>query len=300
MFFKCLNKLLSVTGFFSVLLLLGCRDLVQDEFNDFTVVPTVNSFLIGDSLIKVHVSLSGKLDTIPITLVDNATVSCYVNDSLIGNLSSAGNGYYTGETIATAGSVYHFNVTVPGFTEMTAIDTIPEPVTLSRIEHINIAGIDEEGNTYPAIRITFPVDPVHIQYFQVGIRFIYYNEWRSGQFKDFSDPVLLAEGLPIAVFNSSRIQDTTYTLHLDYTTGYTSTQNGVATTDLFPMVVEFKTISRQYYKYLRQLYLYKTSRYPEFQFGPYKAFDLYSNITNGMGIIAGYSVYQSELITPSP
>jgi hypothetical protein len=62
--------------------------------------------------------------------------------------------------------------------------------------------------------------------------------------------------------------------------------------------VEFKTISYHYYQYLRQLYLYNYGRYPDFQFGPYKAFPLYSNVANGNGIVAAYSKYVSEIITP--
>jgi hypothetical protein len=62
--------------------------------------------------------------------------------------------------------------------------------------------------------------------------------------------------------------------------------------------VELKTISYSYYQYLRQLYLYETGRYPDFSFGPMHTFPLYSNVTNGMGILAGYSLFRSEIITP--
>jgi hypothetical protein len=124
------------------------------------------------------------------------------------------------------------------------------------------------------------------------------GDWNTGQIKAFKDPVLLAEGLPIAVFSTADIQDTTYTMQIDYTTGHVRSIGGVSTTTLFPLIVEFKTISYQYYQYLRQLYLYNSGRYPDFQFGAYKAFPLYSNVANGMGIVAGYSKYVSELIIP--
>jgi len=290
---------LFLSGILIALLLSGCRELVQDEFPDFTPVPTVNSFLVADSLIRVHVSLCGKLDSVPLTVVDDATVTCFIDDSLSEILKNKGDGYYSGKTIARAGNVYHFTVSVPGYTDMSAIDTVPERVELLRFEHINVAGVDEEGHTYPAIRITFPVDPNHVKYYQVEIKYNTSYNWQSGQYKDFSDPYLLAEGLPIAVFSTERIQDTIYTMHLDYTTGhYGRTDNGPWITHLYPLLVEFKTISYQYYQYLRQLYLYNTGRYPDFQFGPYKAFPLYSNVNNGMGIVAGYSRYISEIITP--
>lgn len=279
----------------------GCRELVQDEFPDFSPVPTVNSFLIADSLFKVHVSLAGKMDTVPLTLMDQATVSCFINDSLAGDLTPEGKGYYTGPIHVKAGSIYRLKITIPGYPEMTATDTIPELVRLTKIEHINEAGIDEEGHIYPAIRITFPVDPDRIQYFQVSININdWKNNWRPTNFKDFSDTVLLAEGLPIAVFSTGRIKDKSYTLKLDYTTGSYGGIDGIIKTHLYPLVVEFKTISWQYYQYLRQLYLYEIGRYPDFSFGPFHTFPLYSNVTNGMGIVAGYSVFKSEIITPEP
>lgn len=288
-----------LSGILISLLLTGCRELVQDEFPDFTPVPTVNSFLVADSLIRVHVSLCGKLDTAPLPVVNNATVTCFINDSLSEILKKGGDGYYSGKTIARAGNIYRLTVSVPGYPDLTATDTVPERVELLKFEHINVAGVDEEGHTYPAIRITFPVDPNHVKYYQVEIRYNTSYNWQSGQFKDFSDPYLLAEGLPIAVFSTERIQDPIYTMHLDYTTGhYGRTGNGPWITHLYPLLVEFKTISYEYYAYLKQLYLYNTGRFPDFQFGPYKAFPLYSNVNNGMGIVAGYSRYISEIITP--
>ena len=287
--------------FFTAMVMWSCREPVQNEFADFAPAPTLNSFLVADSLIKVHVSLAGKMDTLPLTVVDQATVACYVNDSMAGDLTSTGNGYYAGALRGKAGNIYRFRVSIPGFPEMTATDTIPMQVPLTSIEHINEAGIDEEGHTFPAIRIIFPVDPDHVQFFQVAIRINdWKNNWRLAYFKDFSDTVMLAEGLPIAVFSSSLIKEKSYTLKLDYTIGSYTTINEIERVNLYPLIVEFKTISYQYYQYLRQLYLYESGRYPDFSFGPLHNFPLYSNVSNGMGIVAGYSVFKSAIITPEP
>jgi hypothetical protein len=281
----------------------SCRQLVEDEFPDFTPVPTMNSFLVADSVIKVHVSMAGKMDTVPLSVVNQATVKCLIDDSAAIDLTPTGNGYYTGPKNVKAGSVYRFKVIVSGFPEMTATDTVPEFVKLISIEHIKVAGVDEEGQSFPAVKITFPVFPDHIQYFQVILRInSYRTQWRSANLKDFTDPILLAEGLPIAVFNSGKIKGNTYTIQLDYTTGSYSRidRDGPWIPNLYPLVVEFKTISWQYYQYLKQLYLYETGRYPEFIFGSYQGYPLYSNVINGAGIIAGYSMFRSEIITPIP
>jgi hypothetical protein len=54
---------------FTILTMMSCREPVQNEFPDFTPVPTVNSFLVADSIIKVHVSMAGKMDKVPLTVV---------------------------------------------------------------------------------------------------------------------------------------------------------------------------------------------------------------------------------------
>jgi hypothetical protein len=181
MYIRSLNKQFCLAWFLISLLLIGCRDQVHDEFPDITPEPVMNCFLAADSLIRVHVSLAGKLDTKAPTVVNNAIVTCSINDSVTEVLIPAGNGFYSGKTIVKAGNVYRFNVTVPGFAEMTASDTVPEKSLLRSIEHINLAGIDEEGNSFPAVRITFPVNPIMVHYYQVTIRYDNYGrlEYRS-------------------------------------------------------------------------------------------------------------------------
>ena len=300
-------QLVTIVGL--LLALWGCRERVKDEIADFAPVPVVNSFLVADSLIKVHVSLAGKLDSIPLGVVDGATVTCFVNDSLSEVLEPAGDGYYTGKAIARAGKIYRIEVNIPGFTEVTATDTIPWPVAPTRIEHVNLAAFNEEGQFFPAVRITFPVDQKMVHYFQVTLRLFQEEHSIQSEYHhityliDFSDPVFLAEGMLIPVFSSDKIRDTIYTLQMNYgspTVGWNEPNTTIRWAKYYPFVVDFKTISFQYYQYLKQLYLYNTGRYPEFQFGSYKAFPLFSNVSNGMGLVAGGAVFRSEVITPEP
>ena len=64
---------------FSLLALFSCRELVNDEFPDFTSVPTVNSILVAGEPAIIQVSIAGKLDTNKIVLVNNAEVLLYVD-----------------------------------------------------------------------------------------------------------------------------------------------------------------------------------------------------------------------------
>ena len=70
---------LSTFFLLALIILPSCRELVTDEFPEYTPIPTVNSILLKDSTIKVQVSLAGKLDTNQLALIDNAEVLLYVD-----------------------------------------------------------------------------------------------------------------------------------------------------------------------------------------------------------------------------
>jgi len=292
-----------ICGFLIILLLNSCHELVQNEFPDFTEVLTVNSFLIADSTVKVKVSLAAKMDSLPLKNVDQAVVQLYIDGIFNDTLVSVGNGLYTSNKAVEPGKTYKCTVNLAGYDEVTCTDSIPQPNAILKIEHILSAGIDEEGFTYPAIRFTFTNNPTEHRYYQVII-WLYEesiwrsNPWVSANLKEISDPVLLAEGLPMAVFSNDQIKGNSYTMQINYQSGIYYTDPNNQNPKLFPFVLEFRSISYNYYQYLKQLYLYYQGRYPEFLSGVGSVYPLHSNVENGYGIFAGYSTSFSEIIHP--
>ncbi|MBK9388775.1 MAG: DUF4249 family protein [Bacteroidetes bacterium] len=69
-------------------------------------------------------------------------------------------------------------------------------------------------------------------------------------------------------------------------------------TDLYPVILELRSVSQNYYRFVKQKYLYELGRYPEFMAASTTAFPLYSNINGGYGIFAGYSLVKSDTIYP--
>src|SRR5450759_1533839 len=111
--------------------------------------------------------------------------------------------------------------------------------------------------------------------------------------------VLLNEGLPIALFSNESIRGNNYSMTLNYFTGSAGRTNGEPLqTTLFPLILEVRSVSSNYYHFVKQKYLYEKGRYPEFMAASTTAFPLYSNITGGYGIFAGYSVTKSDTIYP--
>jgi hypothetical protein len=291
------------SGLLVLLFFSSCHKLVQDEFPDFTPIPTVNSYLIADSTINVHVSLAAKLDSLPLKNVDQADVRLFIDGSFMETLLPMGNGLYTSASIVKPGKTYRCQISIPGYETVTCSDSIPLPNPILKLEFIQTAGIDEEGFAYPGIRFTFSNNPSEHRYYQAIIWNYIDQEWRSSPWapaglKEISDPVLLAEGLPMAVYGNSQIKGNEYTMQINYQSGIYYTEPNNQNPKLYPFKLELRSISYNYYQYLRQVYLYDLGRYPEFLSGVGSVFPLHSNVQNGYGIFAGYSTWSTELIHP--
>jgi len=222
-------------GIFLLLLFPSCRKLVQSDFPDFKQVPTVNSFLKADSLLKVHISLSSKLDTNELKGLNNAQVQLYVDDIFKEFLTSSGNGFFVSTTIVEPLKKYECKVDIPGFETVNCSNTIPKPSHLRDIIHISVAGKDQEGMTYPAVKFTFSNNPAEKQYYEARIRL--FGRETGAMLINIVDPILLNEGLPLSVFSNELITDTAYTMTINYFTGSASSTNGgPMTTTLYPAV----------------------------------------------------------------
>ncbi len=283
----------------SITLIFSCRKLVQSDFPDFKQVPTVNSFLKADSLVNVHISLASKLDTNELKGLNNAQVQLYVDDVFKELLTSSVNGVFISTTLVEPLKKYECRVDIPGYETVSCSNTIPKSSHLRDIIHISVAGKDQEGMTYPAVKFTFSNATNERSYYEARIRLIKYGTEQIPDMYNIVDPVLLNEGLPLSVFSNELITDTSYTMTINYFTGSASSSNGgPMTTTLYPFILEVRSISYDYYQFARQKYLYDTGRFPEFGLSSNQAFQLYSNVKNGYGIFAGYSVVISDTITP--
>jgi hypothetical protein len=279
--------------------LCSCRELVTDDFPEFAPVPAVNSILIAGKPIKVHVSLAEKLDSTALSLVNNADISLFIDGSLAETLVPDGNGIYLSSSVAEPQRSYKLEVRVPGFSTVTCNDIMPSPSPILKIIHNNNAGKDEEGVIYPSVTLFFKTDPAEKQYFEIIIWTIQENYVLTATQKKITDPVLLNEGLPLTIFSNELIRDSVYAMTINYFTG-SSEKIGDEPwhTSLCPLLIELRSCSYDYYRFVKQKYLYEKGRFPEFLAISTNAFPLFSNVTDGYGIFAGYSVVASDTLFP--
>lgn len=292
---RCLTIGLFISMSFSFF---SCRKLVETENQSFSPAPVINSIIKAGEPISVHVSIASKFDALEIKGVDNAVVKLFADDQFIEQLATFGDGVFVSETTAEQKIKYEIKVSIPGFSEAVCKAKIPAATSITEIEHISVAGKDTEGVTYPAIKFTFHSIPSEEQYFEARIRLFQYESEYNAEIINIVDPVLLNEGLPLTVFSNDLIQNTSYTMTINYITGSSSSSGGSYYSNLYPFMLEIRSVSKDYYLFARQKYLFDTGRFPEFGLSTNTAFPLYSNVENGYGIFIGYSAVVSDTIYP--
>jgi hypothetical protein len=289
----------------TLFILAGCYEKVDWEPPPFDTKPVMNSVLVTGKPVRVHVSLTVPYVANEAVIVEDAEVNLFIDGVFVETLAYQDKGYYQSQIVAEAGKEYVCEVHLDNFPVMRGSVTLPKPNQILGVEHINIAGVDEEGLTYPAVKLTFANDPDIFSCHEVTINTLEYFRdvpyWRRPAIINYIDPVLLNEGLPITVFSNEIIGKDSYTMTINYTTGsYYSQDGGPTVTSLYPFKVEFRTLSHCYYRYSKQLFLYEyNNEEPFFSGGVLTPFTLYSNIENGYGIFAGYSSVFSDIIDPN-
>lgn len=293
-----------------LLAVFSCRSLVEDEFPDHGQKPVINCILVQGQPLTVHISMTGKLDSTLLPMENNAKVDLWVDSVFVEQLEKHGNGLYVSSRIVEPLVEYSCEIVVPGYQTVYCRETIPEPAEIEKIEHINIAGRDEEGTTFPAVKLTFKNNPNQTRYYEISIRYIQrigswggeeeYTEEDPVYIPLVNDPVLLNEGLPLMLFSNEIITDSLYTMVLNYTTGASYGVSGSYVTMLSPLIIELRSLTYDYYRYRKQLYLYSRGRSADGLITPITASPVYSNIENANGIFSGYSFVKTDTITPPP
>jgi len=301
-----MKKSVYISLLFCICMLLSCRKLVTDQFPDKVPKPTINSIIQDGKRIQIHVSLSGKIDTIPLSNVENAIVQLFENGVFVEILQYFDNGFYNSTISAKQGKHYAFQVSIPNFETVRSEVYLPNSEFIRKIEHVNNAGRDADGLSCPALRITFTTNPNEQQYFELSIKIFlegreseWYNrpdETYPVELLNISDPVILGEGFPIPVFSNRMIRDTVYTMYLEYTTGSSSSINGSPMQmTLYPLIIELRSISESYYHYLRSFYLYNRESWIGEIYPPHS---LFSNVEGGYGIVGAFSRHTFDTIFP--
>ncbi len=279
------------------LILVSCVKLISDEFPDFETVPALNCILISGENVRVHLSLAEKLDSIELTLVDNASVQIRQGESESILLQYQDNGIYTSDNVVESGAPYHVSVILEGYPEITANDSVPTFSSISILSQTNTARLSEEGYFVAGVELRFVDDPQKEDYYEL----IIYKRMEDylGLTYPFNEQskILLNEGFEpytteSLVFSDELIDEEEEVLDLFYGSSYSTHSSGGARYQTFrehTLIAELRHISKEYYIFKKSQYFYENTRYADFIEGTATAYPVYSNVKNGLGIMASYS-----------
>ena len=293
-----LKKIFFMTAM--VVMFTSCRDLVDADVPDFPPVPVLNALLVKGQPIEAHVSIASRLDTMQLQGISNAVLELYKDNEFLEMMHHSEDGWFVSNHNAEAGKTYSFHLSIEGYETVKAQCKIPSPAALLSYEHISIAGKDEEGLTYPSISFTFENQLEQELFFHARIRLFQSDDERDADIINIIDPVLLNEGIPLTVFSNEIINGYSYTMLINYLTGSSGSDgSGGLVTILMPLILELRSVSKEYYLFARQKYLYDLGRFPEFNINAPTAFPIFSNVEGGYGIVTGYSNVATDTIFPT-
>ena len=288
------------------LALAGCRKQVPGyEYPDFDPEPTLNAVLKNGERVEVYLSMAQRLDSVHPMACTDAEVLLYKDGEFVEQLSHRGDGRYKGTTVAEALHKYSCKVVIPGYDTLFAFTEVPQRPVVTKVNIIENATLDEEGNACPAIMITFQTDPQQSLFYQSSIdAAFFYHYYYNGQIYNSAgtkgtmngsintdDPVLLNEGSDLLLFSNEIINDTTYTLKVNASFNshsYMSSGNAVAFDSIVRrgyMVVSMSGISESCYHYRKSQEAYQApDAYTNLFLGTITPLNLYNNVENGRGV----------------
>lgn len=271
---------------------ISCRDLVQDQFPEYNKV-VINSIFKADKTLELNISITSKVNDTIFKKVENATVKFYKDGQYVENLNYTSEGIYTSTIILEENHKYSCDIDVPNYGKYYCEDFLPKKEIISNIKHTKIAGITDEGEPYSSLQFSFNNDVNERKYYQIVIKEFNSQECNPVNLALFTDPILISEGLPILLFSNENIHGNSYEMAINYYSIFYSNSNP----NFNPIQVEFRSISYNYYQYLKKMYLYQQGLNPSIETSLTYS-NLHSNIEGGLGIFAGYSTWLSDTIVP--
>ena len=305
-----------------ILLYLGCETVIEVSPPDYVSEPVATSFFSPDSIwsVTMHRSLGATVKReASREYIADASVMILDGSSTVDILSYQGDGRYVSSTggVPTYGIQYILRVDFPNNTSIQATSMAPPPVVISdySIESSGQPEFSPFSETKYLLRTTFS-DMPGINYYRIGV----YRRVRNQYAKDESDPdsvyrTILFDGLtpgwscgysvdfyfdPVdpGIGSGQLCEEFVVTDRLfdggDYSwSGTTATFGLSAGLGRKELLLIISSLSEDYFKYLQSLE--RQVFYDPFTEEP---FPMYSNVSGGLGVFAGYT--NTTLILPFP
>ena len=265
--------------------ILSCKKVIDIELPESDTKIVVNSFFTDNSRIKVHLSKSIGILESTFPECSNASVMVRENDIVIDTMYMK-SGYYYSHIIAERNIKYSLIIIVPGMDTVLCEDIIPEKTVLQSYVCADSILIDEDGFIINELKLDFQ-DLVGPTFYEVELsaKYIIDNNGTSIWFMKNSDPIITSTGLldynpKTLIFTDKMFDGKHCSVKIYFATRAYADYN---------LKITFRSVSESYYKYKEKQYAYLFSLDSDIFSGMSEPINLFSNITGGYGIFAGYT-----------
>lgn len=273
-FLKILILIVILTSFQS------CKKVIEIELPPTDSKVVVNSFFTDGNQIKVHLSKS-------ISVLDNAIPDCkdatilLLRDNVVTDTLYINGGYYYSHVKPERGKEYSLLISVPEMDSVLCRDIIPEKTIIQSSILTDSVLIAEDGFVIKELKLDFQ-DFVGPNFYEVELSAGGYGLW----FMKNSDPIITSTGLldysPKTLIFTDKMFDGKFCSVKVYFAVQTDGRD-------YKLKITFRSISESYFKYKEKQFAYLFSLENDIFSGMSEPIQLYSNITGGYGIFAGYS-----------
>lgn len=302
------NRLLVIFFF-----LLSCETYIEFDTENVPLHLAAHAFISPEDSFIVNLAVTKNIFDTTIYKYDASEICpvLYEDGKEKGKLINLGNNKYWLEEInVLEGQIFTFTVEGSSLGQISCTDTVPALVPVNIVNGTLQYGKSSNGSDYDRISIEF-YDPVNEKnFYQVIIHFEYLENIfdyqlpfetdtiPSGNYYLFTyENVITNEGVfgnggdlfPSLFFSDELING----LHCQIDFNCVRLIN---TEKKMRIIVFFRSISKNYYSYLKREQLYKNYLNTDVVFGPSEPVSLYSNVEGGYGIFAFYQQSTDSLI----
>ncbi len=278
--------------FYVLISSLSCKKEIDIELPETDAKIVVNSYFTDNSRIKVHLSNSiGILENI-IPECTDATVILRESNIILDTMYYQ-SGYYYSHILPEINKNYALEIIVPGLGTVFCEDLIPEKTILQNYICVDSVLIDEDGFIINELKLDFE-DLSGPSFYEVELsaKYIIDNNSTPIWFMKNSDPIITSTGLldynPKTLIFTDKIFDGKHcSVKIYFATRAYADYN---------LKITFRSVSESYYKYKEKQFAYLFSLDSDIFSGMSEPINLFSNITGGYGIFAGYTSDEKVLI----
>lgn len=300
----------------ALVVLSSCRKEIEIDFPEMEIKPVVNCLFSPNNHFNINISLSkNSIDTFTYN-VENAEVTISGNDGTFFELQHHGGGnYLSDQAFPQAGIVYTLKVNIPDMEKVSATGSIPlNSSVVTEIE--SKAGHKTEAVMGTGEKARIPVQNLKVKILHnpqesdfMGLSIVRYAltyhrvndsifvvENKSKFYYGYlnsDDPAILSEGLGnFYTYQMLLFRD------INFTEQPATVRFNVEKEKPSKFWLRFFNFSPEAFQYVKSWFIHEYTQDYDF-WEVYEPQPLYSNIENGYGIFAGYSMQLYEVYPDS-